>query len=100
MTKPRQCSNCSQPTWRGPYGLCKKCRQNTDWQNFKLPEIRLLIALDIDPIGFEGPQMPDWDNSSEAAAVDRLREKKRSNVRTDLKTFTRQLVNFVVDSLK
>ena len=44
--------------------------------------------------------MLGWDNSSEAAAIERLREKKRGNVRTNLETFTRQLVNFVVDSLK
>lgn len=75
MTKPRRCSNCSQPTWRGPYGLCKKCRQNTDWKNFKhLPEIRLLIALGIDPSKYLVDQQmpPGFENSSEAAAIEAL----------------------------
>jgi hypothetical protein len=77
MTKPRQCSNCSQPTWRGPYDLCKKCRQNPDWKSFKhLPEIRLLIAIGIDPseylVGQQTP--PGFENSSEAAAIEALKE--------------------------
>lgn len=88
-------------TWQGPYRLCKKCSQKVDWKNFKLPEIRLLIALGIDPIEFEGAQkMPGWAHSSEAAAVERLRKRQRGNMRTDLKAFTRQLVNFIADSLK
>jgi len=77
MTKPRQCSNCSQPIWRGPYGLCKKCRQETDWRNFKLPEIRLLIALGIDPSSeYMYQRMPGFQNSSEAAAIEALKQKQ------------------------